>query len=74
MKWQKEAKRMFYPGYLILFWRTSLMEVAKVIIHPYRVPCGQHSRHYNAPTTNEMAAVLVVDALSNAKYRDMPSQ
>jgi len=31
----------------------------KVVIHPDRVPRGQHERQFNAPTTNEIAAVIV---------------
>lgn len=30
----------------------------KVVIHPDRVPRGQHERRYNAPTTNDIAAVV----------------
>ncbi|XP_061380705.1 uncharacterized protein LOC133319582 [Danaus plexippus] len=31
----------------------------KVVIHPDRVPRGEHERRFNAPTTNEIAAVVV---------------
>ncbi|GFS49748.1 helitron_like_N domain-containing protein [Trichonephila clavipes] len=31
----------------------------KVVIHPDRVPCGEYERRFNAPTTNEIAAVVV---------------
>ncbi|GFT32029.1 uncharacterized protein TNCV_3468671 [Trichonephila clavipes] len=31
----------------------------KVVIHPDRVPCGEHERLFNAPTTNEIAAAVV---------------
>lgn len=30
----------------------------KVVIHPDRVPRGQHERRYNAPTTNDVAAIV----------------
>ncbi|GFS51284.1 helitron_like_N domain-containing protein [Trichonephila clavipes] len=31
----------------------------KVVIHPDRVPHGEHERRFNATTTNEIAAVIV---------------
>ena len=31
----------------------------KGVIHPDRVPRGEHERRFNAPTTNEIAAVVV---------------
>ncbi|GFV57396.1 HTH_Tnp_Tc3_2 domain-containing protein [Trichonephila clavipes] len=31
----------------------------KAVIHPDRVPRGEHERRFNAPTTNEIAAVVV---------------
>ncbi|GFT80995.1 ATP-dependent DNA helicase [Trichonephila clavipes] len=31
----------------------------KVVIHPDRVPRGEYERRFNAPTTNEIAAVVV---------------
>ncbi|GFW56344.1 helitron_like_N domain-containing protein [Trichonephila clavipes] len=31
----------------------------KVVIHPDHVPRGEHERRFNAPTTNEIAAVVV---------------
>ncbi|GFV35912.1 uncharacterized protein TNCV_2866711 [Trichonephila clavipes] len=31
----------------------------KVGIHPDRVPCGEYERCFNAPTTNEIATVVV---------------
>ncbi|GBO99143.1 hypothetical protein EVAR_461_1 [Eumeta japonica] len=31
----------------------------KVVIHPDRVPRGEHERRFNAPTTNEIAALVV---------------
>ncbi|GFW29716.1 helitron_like_N domain-containing protein [Trichonephila clavipes] len=31
----------------------------KVVIHPDRVPRGEHERRFNTPTTNETAAVAV---------------
>lgn len=33
-------------------------ESFKVVIHPDRVPSGEHERRYNAPTTSEVAAVV----------------
>ncbi|GFS68047.1 helitron_like_N domain-containing protein [Trichonephila clavipes] len=29
-----------------------------VVIHPDRLPCGEHERHFNTPNTNEIAAVV----------------
>ncbi|XP_054266833.1 uncharacterized protein LOC128989005 [Macrosteles quadrilineatus] len=34
-------------------------ESCKLIIHPDRVPHGQHERRYNLPTINEVAAIVV---------------
>ncbi|GFT78624.1 uncharacterized protein TNCV_3282441 [Trichonephila clavipes] len=31
----------------------------KVVIHPDRVPRGEYERRFNAPTTNEIAALVV---------------
>ncbi|GFX54246.1 helitron_like_N domain-containing protein [Trichonephila clavipes] len=31
----------------------------EVVIHPDRVPRGEYERRFNAPTTNEIAAVVV---------------
>ncbi|GFU14572.1 uncharacterized protein TNCV_1698951 [Trichonephila clavipes] len=31
----------------------------KVVIHPDRVPRGEYEKRFNAPTTNEIAAVVV---------------
>lgn len=32
-----------------------------IIIHPDKVPCGEHSRRYNAPTMDEVAIIIVGD-------------
>ncbi|GFV03255.1 helitron_like_N domain-containing protein [Trichonephila clavipes] len=32
----------------------------KVVIHPDHVPRGEHERRFNVPTTNEIAAVVVI--------------
>ncbi|GFU81984.1 helitron_like_N domain-containing protein [Trichonephila clavipes] len=31
----------------------------KVVIHLHRVPCGEYKRRFNAPTTNEIVAIVV---------------
>ncbi|GFT30156.1 helitron_like_N domain-containing protein [Trichonephila clavipes] len=36
----------------------------KVVIHPDRVPRGEYERRFNAPTTNEIAAVVVMRCYS----------
>ncbi|GFU85922.1 helitron_like_N domain-containing protein [Trichonephila clavipes] len=36
-----------------------LKGLVKVVIHPDRVPHGEHERRFNAPTANEIAAVVV---------------
>ncbi|CAH2102539.1 unnamed protein product [Euphydryas editha] len=45
----------------------------KVAIHPDRVPRGQYESRFNAPTTNEIAAVIVVNklCLGTLLYRRM---